>query len=245
MKIFPLLLLKNQIFTRKGLWETEVSGRVVRTAFYVSGVTFWEEQFFWRRKRFFLSSFPTFCWNFSNFRIHFGRLEKHFRICWWNWTPLLRTKVLLGKNVCRSFHVHESISSCSEKFWDLVKKKFSVWLSILHLFFKRTVWHINRFVKFLVRTKKNKRSVSGYWLKTTRNVCQTTTDIVSRRFFWRRRCGWKVSQKGKLRNTKCSSEKFEQSAEAFFCVIVFWGNSEILSEPKRKQLSAAVRDAFH
>ena len=136
MKIFPLLLLKNQIVTRKGLWETEVSGRVVRTAFYVSGVTFWEEQFFWRRKIFFLCSFPIFCWIFSKFRIHFGHLGKRLRNCRWNCTTLVRTKVLVGKNFCRSLHVYKTISSRSEKVWDVVNKKFSVRLSILHFFKK-------------------------------------------------------------------------------------------------------------
>ena len=124
MNVFPPFLLKYQIVTRKGLWEPEISGRIVRRAFYVSRVTFWEEQFFWKEKKIFLCSFPTFCWNFSKFLIHFGHLGQRLRNCWWNCTPLVRTKVLVGKGVCRSFHVYKTISSWSEKFWDLVKKSF-------------------------------------------------------------------------------------------------------------------------
>ena len=82
------------------------------------------EQFFLKEKKFFLSSFPTFCWNFSKFLIHFGHLGQRLRNCWWNCTPLVRTKVLVGKGVCRSFHVYKTISSWSEKFWDHVKKSF-------------------------------------------------------------------------------------------------------------------------
>ena len=135
----PFFLLKNQIVTRKGLWEPEISGRNVRRAFYVSRVTFWEEQFFWKEKKFILCSFPTFCWIFSKFRIHFGHLGKRFRNCRWNCTPLVRTNVLAGKNFCRSFHVYKTISSRSEKVWDVVKEKFSVRLSVFILFLKRTV----------------------------------------------------------------------------------------------------------
>ena len=98
-------LLENQIVTRKALWEPEVSGRVVRTAFYFSRVTFWGNNFFWRKKRFFLSSFPTFCWNFSKFRIHIGNFEKRFRNCWCNCTPLVRSNVSVGKICRRSFQV--------------------------------------------------------------------------------------------------------------------------------------------
>ena len=85
---------------------------------------FGKNSFFWKEKKIFLCSFPTFCWNFSKFLIHFGHLGQRLRNCWWNCTPLVRTKVLVGKGVCRSFHVYKTISSWSEKFWDLVKKSF-------------------------------------------------------------------------------------------------------------------------
>ena len=124
-KVSPPFSLKNQIFTKKGLWGPEVSGRVVRTAFYVTRVTFWEEQILLKQKKIFLSSFPTFCRNLSKFRILFGRLGKRFRDFWWNWTPLVQTKVLVAKTFCRISHVYKIISSWSEKSWDLVKKVFS------------------------------------------------------------------------------------------------------------------------
>ena len=87
------------------------------------------------KKKIFLSFFPTFRSSCSNFRIHFGRPGKRFPNCWWNWIPLVRTKVLLGKNFCRSFHVYKTISCWSEKLWDLGKKTLSVRLSFLHFIF--------------------------------------------------------------------------------------------------------------
>ena len=46
-----------------------------------------------------------------------------------------------------------------------------------------SIWQRNRLKKLLTQTKKKDRgNVFNYWPKTIRNVCQITTDIVSRRF---------------------------------------------------------------
>ena len=133
-RCFPFLL-ENQIVTGKGLWEPEVSGRVVRTAFYVTRVTIWEEQFFLKeKKRFFLCFFPTFCRNLSKFRILFGRLGKRFRDCGWNFTPLVQTKILVGKTFCRISHVYKLLA-VGLKNPEILWRKFSVRLSQLHLKF--------------------------------------------------------------------------------------------------------------
>ena len=81
--------------------------------------------FFQKQKKIFLSSFPTFCQNWSDFRVFLGRLGERFRDCWWNCTALVQTKVVVGKPFCRIFHVYKNIRSWSEKSWDLVKKVFS------------------------------------------------------------------------------------------------------------------------
>ena len=80
--------------------------------------------FFWREKRLFFCSFPFFCRNWSEFRVSLGRLGKRFGDCWWNCTPLVQTKFLVGKTFCRISHVYKTISSWSEKSWDLVRKVF-------------------------------------------------------------------------------------------------------------------------
>ena len=61
-------------------------------------------------------------------------------------------------------------------FFDRVVKKASY-------FTGGSVWQRNRLKKLLTGTKKKDRGiVFKYWLKTFRNVCQTTTEIVSRSF---------------------------------------------------------------
>ena len=78
-KVFPPFLLKNQIVTKKGLWEPEVLGRIVRTAFHVSRVTFREKQFLLKQKRFFRCLFQVFAEKFLNFRYPSGTEQNVFR----------------------------------------------------------------------------------------------------------------------------------------------------------------------
>ena len=87
--------------------------------------------FFWRKKRIFLCSFPTFCRNLSKFRILFGRLGKRFRDCGWNFTPLVQTKILVGKTFCRISHVYKLLA-VGLKNPEILWRKFSVRLSQLH-----------------------------------------------------------------------------------------------------------------
>ena len=172
----------------------------------MSGVTFWEEQFFWRRKRFFLCSFPTFCWIFSKFRIHFGHLGKRFRNCRevaLHCSELKSCQVKTFAGVSMFIKLSAVGQKNSEILW---RKVFRTVVNLAFWFFKRTVWQRNRFVNFSIRTKKNKKIVFRYWLKTTPNACQPTTDILYRTCFGRI-SGWKVSQKAKQWNTECLSKK--------------------------------------
>ena len=133
-KVFPPFLLKNQIVTKKGLWEPEVLGRIVRTAFHVSRVTFREKQFLLKQKKVFSLSFPSFCWKVSKFPIPFGHWAKRFQDCWWNCTPLVQTKVLLGKRFA-GLSMFIKLLAVGLRKLDILRRKFSVRLSQLHPIF--------------------------------------------------------------------------------------------------------------
>ena len=124
-KVFPIFYWKIRLLQERVSESQKFPAELAELHSTWPEWHFWRSNFFWREKRFFFCSFPTFCRNWSEFRVFLGRLGKRFRDCSWNCTALVQTKVVVGKTFCRIFHFYKNIRSLSEKSWDLVKKVFS------------------------------------------------------------------------------------------------------------------------
>ena len=135
---------------------------------------FWEKIFCLLFKR-----FSEFIQTSDNWRV----LSKRFEV-------VVKLALYLSKlrfceeNFFRSFQIQKFIRFWTEKHWAVVRVFSNRVVEKALNSSGGSVWQSSCSKKHLFRTKKDGGDVFGYWLKTIRNVCQTTSYIVSRKFFF-------------------------------------------------------------